>query len=380
MSAISPKIASRLALLAYDVEDTPNNLDVPRDVKKHFKFNLSNVQQASSGGFFWRETTGFLLIGQGHSQQHKGDHVIAIRGTNTLADAVTDITAHSKSNESGSLVHTGFQTTFESFRDGLAKYLEKPEVLNSKGIIHCIGHSLGGALATLVANWVKTKYNKTVYLYTFGCPRVGYKDFAIKSSARIDKVYRCVHGSDPVPKVPVWPFCHVHINGNEYVPVREQGLNHKAHSMDTAPGYVNTTNYEQWDDMYSQTAGSMYQRVILNYENRLQTTYSSHWAGKIAAALMTLIIDGGGTGLIAAIQAGGTTIATAYDLMAKFACDLANVVGFEEQLKGLLGHMIVFAGQPAVTVIKYTFSFIKWVFDITLARLYDNAKKAFRSV
>jgi triacylglycerol lipase len=380
MSVIAPNIASLLALLAYDIKNPSGKILPDRRVKKHFKFSTDDVQQASSGGFFWRETTGFLLIGQGHSQQHKGDHVIAIRGTNTLADAVTDITAHSKSNDSGSLVHTGFQTTFESFRDGLADYLDKPEVLNSTGIIHCVGHSLGGALATLVANWVKTTYNKTVYLYTFGCPRVGYKDFAIKSSARIDKVYRCVHGSDPVPKVPVWPFCHVHINGSEYVPVREQGLSPKAHSMETAPGYVHTTNYEQWDDMYSQVAGSMYQRVVLNYENRLQTTYSSHWADKIAAALMTLIIDGGGTGLIAAIQAGGTTIATAYDLMARFVCDLANTVGFEEQLKGLLGHMIVFAGKPAITVIKYTFSFIKWVFNITLGRLNNQARNAMKNV
>jgi triacylglycerol lipase len=380
MSVIAPNVAARIALLSYQIEKKSKRLPIHNKVKQHFKFNVEDVQQGTSGGFFWRETTGFLLIGQGHSQQHKGDHVIAIRGTASLADAVTDITAHSKSNDAGSLVHTGFQTTFESFRDGLAEYLNKPEVLKSTGIIHCVGHSLGGALATLVANWVKAKYNKTVYLYTFGCPRVGYKDFAIKSSARIDKVYRCVHGSDPVPKVPVWPFCHVHINGSEYVPVREQGLSPKAHSMETAPGYVNSTNYAQWDDMYSQIAGSMYQRVVLNYENRLQTTYSSHWADKIAAALMTLIIDGGGTGLIAAIQAGGTTIATAYDLMAKFVCDLANIVGFEEQLKGLLGHMIVFAGKPAVTVIKYTLSFIKWVFNITLGRLYDQARNAMKNV
>ena len=66
--------------------------------------------------------------------------------------------------------------------------------------------------------------------------------------------------------------------------------------------------------------------------------------------------------------------------MARFVCDLANTVGFEEQLKGLLGHMIVFAGKPAITVIKYTFSFIKWVFNITLDRLNNQARNAMKNV
>ncbi len=276
------------------------------------------------------------------------------------------------------MVHTGFQTTFESFRKGLEAYLDRPEVLNGNGVIHCVGHSLGGALATLVADWVKAKYNKTVYLYTFGCPRVGFKDFAIKASARVDRVFRCVHGADPVAKVPVWPFCHVHINGHEYVSSREQGLNHKAHSMESSPGYIHTTNYESWTNIYSQKAGSLQQRVVLNYENRLQTTYSSHWADKIAAALMTLIIDGGGTGLIAKIQAGGMTISSAYDAMAAFMCKLADFAGYEEQLKGLLGHMIVYSGGPAYIAINYSLKFIKWVLNMTIGRLHDSARQAFK--
>jgi len=43
-----------------------------------------------------------------------------------------------------------------------------------------IGHSLGGALATLCAAELVTEYNLTaVRLYTFGCPRVGNRPFAI---------------------------------------------------------------------------------------------------------------------------------------------------------------------------------------------------------
>ncbi|MDO6777064.1 lipase family protein [Shewanella sp. 3_MG-2023] len=379
MTAIPPNLASRLALLAYDVEGTPNKLDVDRVIKKHFKFKTSDVHQGTTGGFFWRETTGFVLIGQGHSLQHKGDHVIAVRGTASLADALTDATCHTTSSDTGTQVHTGFQTTFASFRDALEGYISKPEVLNSSGVIHCIGHSLGGALATLVADWIKSKYGKTVYLYTFGCPRVGKKDFAIKSSSRIDKIFRCVHGADPVAKVPVWPFYHAHINGSEYVSYRAQGVDVSAHSMLKAPGYINTTNFSDWGDIYSQQAGSILERVVLNYNNRIQTTYSAHWADKIAAALMTLMIDGGFHNAVLALQHGGAAIGSVYDFMASCTVKVASMAGLEDQVRGLLGHMLVFAGKGADIVINFTVSFIKWVFSVTIGRLMNSAKMALKN-
>ncbi len=380
MTEISPKVASELALLAYTIKGNKKKLLVPGATKNHFKFDLNNVSEGTSGGFYWRETTGFVLIGQGHSQAHKGDHVITIRGTASLADALTDVTCHSKNSDTGSAVHTGFQTTFASFRDNLAEYMRQPEVQKSTGVIHCVGHSLGGALATLVADWIKVTFNKTVYLYTFGCPRVGKKDFAIKSSARIDKIFRCVHGADPVPKVPVWPFHHAPINGTEYVSYRAQGIDLGAHSMTSGPGYINTANKSDWHHIYSQKAGSLSQRVVLNYNNRLQTTYSTHWADKLAAALMTLMIDGGAAGTVASLQVIGASVGTVYDLMAQSVVKIAKITGFEEQVRGLLGHMLVFAGKYTAIPIKLTYSFIRWVFDITLGRLTKAAKMALKAI
>ncbi len=379
MVEISPKVASELASLAYQIEANPKRLRPLPATKNHFKFDLNNVQKGSSGGFFWRETTGFVLIGQGHSQTHKGDHVLAIRGTASLADALTDATCHSKNSDTGSAVHTGFQTTFASFRDDLAQYMRQPDVQKSTGIIHCVGHSLGGALATLVADWIKVEFNKTVYLYTFGCPRVGKKDFAIKSSARIDKIFRCVHGADPVPKIPVWPFHHAPINGVEYVSYRAQGIDIGAHSMDASPGYINTANKTDWYHIYSQKSGALSQRVVLNYNNRLQTTYSTHWADKLAAALMTLMIDGGAAGTVASLQVMGASVGTVYDLMAQSVVKIAKMAGYEEQVRGLLGHMLVFAGKYGSIPIELTYKFIRWVFNITLGRLTKAAKMALKA-
>jgi hypothetical protein len=63
---------------------------VPEGIKNDFHFKSENLAEGSSGSFMWRETTGFLYMGKGHSQSFKGDHVITIRGTDTLADALTD--------------------------------------------------------------------------------------------------------------------------------------------------------------------------------------------------------------------------------------------------------------------------------------------------
>ncbi|SBS24794.1 Lipase (class 3) [Marinomonas spartinae] len=380
MNTLTPRIASRIAQLSYTVERSPKTLILPEIIKKHFSFNINNIKKGSSGGFFWRQETGFALIGKGHSELYNNDHVIAIRGTNTKADAITDITCHCKNSDSGMPVHKGFQSTFASLREGIASYMKEPEVLNGNGAIHCVGHSLGGAVATLVADWIKATYDKTVYLYTFGSPRVGKKGFAEVSGGRIDQIFRCVHASDPVTKVPVWPFVHTPNSGQEYTALRAVNISPATHSMATAPGYINTADHSSWSDIFSQKGMSVYQRVRLNYEDRLNAYYSTHWADKITAALLTLLHDGGFTALVSSLQTGAAAIGTVYDLMAQAVVKIASMVGFEEQVRGLLAHMIVFSGLAVGIPTKLTYSFIKWVFENTIARLLKAAKIALQSI
>lgn len=378
MTELSPRLASQLALLSYQIEQGTTDIEVPRFIRNNF--TLNNVQRGTSGGFFYRVETGFALIGHGNGETYKNDHVIAIRGTNTKADAITDITCHSTNSDSGNSVHKGFQSTFSSLRDGIKTYMDKPDVLNGNGVIHCVGHSLGRAVATLVADWIKVTYNKTVYLYTFGSPRVGKKDFATKASTRIDKIFRCVHASDPVTKVPVWPYFHAPINGTEFISLKVQDINPATHSMEFNPGYVTTAAHDQWDNISSQKGISISQRVILNYEDRLHAFYSTHWADKIMAALITALCDGGYTALVGSLQASAAAIGTVYDLMAQAVTKVAALAGYEEQVRGLLGHMIVFAGLGAGIPIKLTYSFIKWVFENTIARLLKTARIALQAI
>ncbi|MPW29309.1 lipase family protein [Agarivorans sp. B2Z047] len=383
MSAISPSIASKLALLSYQSEQYKKGQEftISPEIRKHFDFNLTDgIIQGTSGGLFWRKQTGFVLLGKGKSQQYKNDHVIAIRGTANKADGVTDISSHTTGSDSGSTVHIGFQRSFASFKPELASYLRQVKTSGS-GIIHCVGHSLGGALAGLTADWIKARseFKGKVYLYTFGAPRVGRNGFATATTGRVDKIFRCVHGADPVPKVPIWPFYHAPITGEEYLLERTQDIRLSAHSMTSGPGYVNTANHHSWDNIYDQTVPNLRKRVVLNYQNRLQTTWSAGWADKIGAAIVTLLVDGGFAATVGMLQTGGAIIGTVYDIMAKSVASIAKMsAGLQERVKGLLGCMLVYAGKGANYAIKYTEQFIRWVFNITIARIYDAARQALK--
>lgn len=81
-------------------------------------------------------------------------------------------------------------------------------------MVHCVGHSLGGAVASLAADWVSRTLKLPTKLYTIGAPRVG-TDWLVKSttaSIREENIFRVYHSTDPVPMVPLYPFMHALYN------------------------------------------------------------------------------------------------------------------------------------------------------------------------
>ncbi len=88
MAAISPRVAVDLANAAYAAKDLQNMaaMKMRDETRKHFSFDHKNVIKGTSGGYFWRPETSFALLGKGKSLTHKNDHVIAIRGTQSVAD------------------------------------------------------------------------------------------------------------------------------------------------------------------------------------------------------------------------------------------------------------------------------------------------------
>lgn len=385
MTSISPRMASEFAETVYDVIE-PGSEGVVRlntygmQFPEFFDVNLSaGPVIGKTGGIFglFRDATGFAFVAHGKGK-YEGHHVVAVRGSKSINDWMTNGNIGFSSSIGGSYVHTGFNQTFESMRAPLEKLLTPLFTGRPVKGIHCVGHSLGGALAALTSEWIRHRYRKTVQLYTFGAPRVGMKGFATQSSFGEDRIYRCTHGADPVPLVPLWPFMHAPVDGIEYRLDAGNGLSKAAHIMgqDGEPGYRNTANSSDWTMLHQKAISFLHTPVRLDYERRHEASFSNYWADKLAAALVTLLKDAGYYSAVLAQAAISTTL-TFYDLLARTLKDIAGISkSFASQARGLLGHMLAFARAAVTTVVEMTFDFIRWVFDRTSEALYSVVRQA----
>ncbi|KAA1162564.1 lipase family protein [Pseudoalteromonas fuliginea] len=355
MKILSPSIAAQLADFAYKsiavsaAGDQSKKIKSNPIISKHFAFDSKTSTLTGVSGttaeHVLNQSTGFGFFGVGKGTgNHAGEIVIAIRGTAGLADALTDLHCGVTVGPNLAPVHSGFNRTFETIKPQLAAILSKA----GGRPVHCIGHSLGGALATLAANWIKAQYKVPVKLYTFGSPRVGLNPFAIKTETRLDGIYRAVHRSDPVAMVPVWPFVHA---GSEYRLSTCVSLTGAAHKMaGNAPGYINTA--ASYPDYKSMQKGSISNLTMtrLKYYNRHHASFNAHWSEKITSALITLLRESGKLASIMG-QIGTSGVLTIYDLLARSIVEISQMsIKFAEDSKGLIGHILNFVGKPFVAV------------------------------
>ena len=125
--------------------------------------------------------------------------LIAIRGTAEKWDAWRDGDAEQVPVEDGvGKAHQGFHEGYVAVKAFLAEYIERFSTGNQR-ILVC-GHSLGGAIALLVAEWIRRNYDPDVILYTFGSPRAGDAEFVEGAKSLVH--HRIVNNNDPVPSVP----------------------------------------------------------------------------------------------------------------------------------------------------------------------------------
>jgi len=216
------KIAAELAKDVYALTKQKTKERALRELNtlygNNFTFADDNLLTAKTGGPpGFKVSTGFGFVLLGKSVTLKGHAFIVFRGTQYLADWLTNGNLTTSRSESGFLVHDGFHSAFNTMKPRIKEFmkvLQQPK--NGIHTIHCIGHSLGGALATLCARWICTQ--KSTYLYTFGSPRVGLEAFAKNTTDKLgsDRVFRVYHKTDPVPKLLPWPYAHVPSSGIDY--------------------------------------------------------------------------------------------------------------------------------------------------------------------
>ncbi|XP_071940684.1 uncharacterized protein [Coffea arabica] len=119
-------------------------------------------------------------------------------------------------------VHSGFLSAYDSVRTRILRLIKQVVGYNdddfqplSKWHVYVTGHSLGGALATLLALELSSsqlaKHGAIcVTMYNFGSPRVGNKKFAEVYNKKVKDSWRVVNHRDIIPTVPrLMGYCHV---------------------------------------------------------------------------------------------------------------------------------------------------------------------------
>jgi triacylglycerol lipase len=138
------------------------------------------------------------------------DLVIACRGTEPteFADIASDLAAIPVKSSTGiGKNHLGFKTSVDHIWHDLE------ELANDYGktrTVWCTGHSLGAAMATIVAYRLQRTEDcpNPQALFTYGSPCVGDKKY-IKGITDTGVLhFRFVNNADIVARVPLWPFYH----------------------------------------------------------------------------------------------------------------------------------------------------------------------------
>lgn len=203
--------SKRLEIVPHDNEHfagLSENRSTPQTV--HFLHQPANILRGTLG-----ETQAFIT----HDDRMV---LIVARGTQEIADWVRDVNATQVPNEAGSgQAHHGFHEAFKAVRDFVVPYLDAFRRNNQK-IVVC-GHSLGGAIALLMAEWLRRLPTQPdVLLYTYGSPRAGDEAF-VKGAGALTH-HRIVNHNDLIPTVPapwmdtkgamLWPGAAALIGGS----------------------------------------------------------------------------------------------------------------------------------------------------------------------
>jgi len=142
---------------------------------------------------------------QAYVMSDKTDVLIACRGTEPTAlnDVLADLKMFPVKHHIAGRVHRGFYAEYDKVIPGIKEALAKHDKKGDK-TLWVTGHSLGGAMAVLVAAELKPNGG----LHTFGQPRVGTKAFLPALDGI--KYYRYRNNNDAVTAVPPSFLCFKH--------------------------------------------------------------------------------------------------------------------------------------------------------------------------
>ena len=387
-SKLRPTQAAKLAKDVYDVTEGSQfkqELFLKNAVftsKKSSKLSLTAVV---GGRLLLKTKDAFGICALG-GKGFEEDMFIVLRGTtsgNKKADWITDASCGLTHGKTGHLVHVGFNQTFNSMLPSIQDFLTKNII---KGTIHIIGHSLGGAVAALAADWIKKEKGITVKLYTFGAPRVGTHFFVKSTTEAIgaENMYRVHHKTDPVPMVALFPFTQAPYNSHgHFVDSSELVLSGAAHKMD-----LYKKSAAKSGDTWQGLKGVPAQAYDVDYaieqwlQSKALTTTESPAFFRWAESALMYVLKKLGMTLAVGVQALAMGVSTLAD---KLAYILAKGLDLADNMSIWVEHLMRRLMQAlGMKTAKSKEELTRGLIRSVLARLirlnYENAKRAIRKI
>lgn len=137
------------------------------------------------------------------------DVVVCIAGSDDLKDWFDNFKIISEHIPNYGKMHFGFYESFCSLNIQISRCMSK---IDRNKPVKIIGHSKGGAIAEIMAFYLKkTARFEDVELFTFGSPRVGKGEWHRRFLDSEIKYSRYVNGKDPVPRVPRNYMGYIHV-------------------------------------------------------------------------------------------------------------------------------------------------------------------------
>jgi len=159
-------------------------------------------------------------------QEWNGHTILAFQGTKDIREWLDDADFDQKAIAYGVKVHHGFLRCIDALLPKIiARLLPKPMAVKDTAPLLVCGHSLGGALASLAADFMAGEGFDVRGVYTFASPRVGNARWRDDYNARLgDRSFRVVRAGDLVPHVP-FGFGYRHVGREVLIAPNEIWVN-----------------------------------------------------------------------------------------------------------------------------------------------------------
>lgn len=230
---LNPLVAIQYGILVQQAEAVPTDQTVFNPGNTiNVKYDAINVNYEVVTTFYGNDLAtevnpgrALAIVSFGFAaQDNAGNAVIAIRGTEGIEEWIQDarfLAVKCPFLAGAGLTEDGFTAVYESLRitkDPTSKRLvdavKGPFFPRPVTSLTICGHSLGGALATLLALDVgaNTGLGHVLVAYTYASPRTGDPSFADTYNQVVPDTTRIANRLDIVPKLPLPPL-YEHVAG-----------------------------------------------------------------------------------------------------------------------------------------------------------------------